>query len=144
MVDNISNCFRSYNKNLVLQAINGYTYLDVDEWLKNPKNIMLTNLAGDVGLFEHQTSLDCTVCGHCFFFSKGKEALNNASSMISKIFSPEYNIRHIVGFVEEDNLRMKHIATRLGFNRVGNKFEQDNYSFDTYLLANPRMENTHE
>jgi RimJ/RimL family protein N-acetyltransferase len=90
---------------------------DPDEWLDDPKNIALININDDVALFENQALSHKAVCGHYFFFSRGKEAVKAAQAFLKEIFS--YDIETIVGITPTDNKGALWMNRRLGFKEYG-------------------------
>lgn len=120
---------RTYDKTLVKAAIGDYADeirgLNLDEWLAHPKNVALTNVDGDVALFESQWALPGTVCGHYFFISRGKEARKTAIEMLEEIFTGPYDVQTIVGLTPLDNEGALWMNRQLGF--------QDNGTIETAI-----------
>lgn len=88
-------------------------------WLQNPNNIALINDNDDVALFEHQYRLTNTVCGHYFFFSRGKQAVAAAQKFLEEIFSNEYKVDTIIGLTPENHKAALWMNRRLGFKDNG-------------------------
>lgn len=113
---------RTYNVETVSKATEQYATeivgFNPEDWLDNPNNIALTNDKGDVALFEHQEFLQDTVCGHYFFFSRGKEAVKVAQEFLEEIFTDSY-VKTIVGLTPEDNKGALWMNRRLGFKENG-------------------------
>jgi hypothetical protein len=120
---------RTYDLEKVRTAVSQYADqivgLNVEEWLGNPKNIALINGNDDVALFEHQHFLTDTVCGHYFFFSRGKEALKAGRLFLREIFSGRYYVQTIVGITPEDHKGALWMNKQLGF--------KDNGSLETMI-----------
>jgi hypothetical protein len=89
-----------------------------EEWLANEKNIALINDNDDVALFEHQADLFDTVCGHYFFFSRGKDAIKAAQEFLKEAFTQTY-IETITGLTPLDNKGALWMNRRLGFKEHG-------------------------
>lgn len=90
-----------------------------EEWLSNDLNIALVNDDGDVALFEHQEGLENTVCGHYFFFSRGKQAVKAATEFLKEIFSENYYVQTITGLTPEEHKGALWMNRRLGFKDYG-------------------------
>lgn len=90
-----------------------------EEWLANDLNIALINPNGDVALFEHQDGLENTVCGHYFFFSRGKQAVKAAQDFLCEIFSGNYYVETITGLTPEEHKGALWMNRRLGFKDHG-------------------------
>lgn len=86
-------------------------------WLSNISNIALMNENGDIALFERQDT--DIVCGHYFFFSRGKEALRAAKDFLQEIFTGRYNVNTIVGITPLDNKGALWMNKRLKFSSYG-------------------------
>ena len=113
---------RTYDVDKVKAAIAQYADQIVgfnpEEWLGNPKNVALINNNHDVALFESQADLFNTVCGHYFFFSRGKEAVKAAQEFLEEVFTETY-IETITGLTPLDNKGALWINRRLGFKEYG-------------------------
>ena len=113
---------RTTNEQIVKQAIAAYTEeivgLNVSEWLGNEKNIALTNSYGDVAMFEHQQMLHNTVCGHYFFFSRGRQAITAGQQFLQELFA-NYYPEIIVGATPVDNRAALWMNRQLGFKEHG-------------------------
>ena len=90
-----------------------------DEWVNNPLNIALINKNQDVALFENQINLPKTVCGHYFFFSRGRSAIEAAKEFLKEIFSEEYNVETIIGLTPEGHKAALWMNRQLGFKENG-------------------------
>ncbi len=90
-----------------------------EEWLENDKNIALINDNQDIALFEHQANLVDTVCGHYFFFSRGKKAIKAAEEFLKEIFSGNYYVKTITGLTPETHKGALWMNRRLGFKDYG-------------------------
>ena len=90
---------------------------DPEEWLSDPLNIALINDNEDIALFENQIAATNAVCGHYFFFSRGKEAVKAATQFLREIFC--YDVQTIVGITPEDNKGAIWMNRRLGFKEYG-------------------------
>jgi hypothetical protein len=91
------------------------------EWLSHDGNIALINDNEDIALFEEQSDLaPGTVCGHYFFFSRGKQAVKAAENFLEEIFSePEYSVKTIMGLTPTDHKGALWMNKRLGFKEHG-------------------------
>jgi hypothetical protein len=90
-----------------------------DDWLANDMNIALTNEDDDIALFEHQVDLTNTVCGHYFFFSRGKKAVKASKEFLEEIFSGKYYVETIIGLTPETHKGALWMNRRLGFKDHG-------------------------
>ena len=90
-----------------------------DDWVDHRYNVALTNDAGDIGLFEWEPTLEGTVCGHYFFFSRGKSAKAVAIAMISNVFDNYDFIHRIVGLTPMDNKPALWMTRQLGLTDCG-------------------------
>ena len=113
---------RTYDINLILQATEQYSK-DIEgfypkQWIQNPLNIALINSNQDVGLFENQYKLEKTVCGHYFFFSRGKEAIKAAQEFLEEVFTNTY-IETIIGLTPLDHKGALWLNRKLGFKENG-------------------------
>ena len=115
---------RTYDVNKVKAATAQYAReiegFHPEEWLANEKNIALINDKDDVALFEHQADLLNTVCGHYFFFSRGKEAVKAAEQFLEEVFETTYvqSLPALTAFVSNNDTgsidcpsAVHHIAT---------------------------------
>jgi hypothetical protein len=113
---------RTTNKDVVQKAIQTYAKeivgLDLEEWLANPLNIALTNEHGDVAMFEHQVDLPMMVCGHYFFFSRGKQAIQESHKFLKELFT-DYYPEGIIGATPEEHKAALWMNRRLGFKDCG-------------------------
>lgn len=113
---------RTYDVETVKAAVAQYAEhivnFDPEEWLSNPKNIALTNDNYDVALFEDQADLFGTVCGHYFFFSRGKHAVKAAQEFLEELFTTT-DVQMILGITPEDNKGALWMNRRLGFKESG-------------------------
>lgn len=98
------------------EAIEGFY---PEEWLSNPLNIALINDNDDIALFEHQLGLTNTVCGHYFFFSRGKEAYKAGLEFLEEVFTNTY-VETIIGLTPLDNKGALWMNRKLGFKEHGN------------------------
>ena len=113
---------RTYDVGKIRRAT--YDYMDEikgfypEEWIEDELNVALINDNGDIALFENQASLKNTVCGHYFFFSRGKQAVEAAQEFLKEIFSDSYQINTILGLTPTDNRGALWMNKRLGFTEV--------------------------
>lgn len=115
---------RTYNLNKILKATSQYRQeiegFNPKEWLAYHGNIALINEGGDVALFEEQSCLaPSTVCGHYFFFSRGRQAVKAAEAFLEEIFSEEYNVQTIMGLTPTNHKGALWMNRRLGFKEHG-------------------------
>jgi hypothetical protein len=110
---------RTYSTDKVKAATSQYATeivgFEPEEWLSNEMNIALINDNDDVALFEHQVNLTNTVCGHYFFFSRGKEAIRASKDFLNDIFSNDYYVETITGLTPEEHKGALWMNRRLGF-----------------------------
>lgn len=90
-----------------------------DEWLGNELNTAYITDEGDVALFEWEPSLPGTVCGHYFFFARGRKAMDLANQFIDKLFSEREDVTRIVGLTPLTNKPALWITRQLGFTDCG-------------------------
>ena len=114
---------RTYDLKKVKQAVAQYSEeiegFEPEEWLSNELNIALINKNDDVALFENQLGLENTVCGHYFFFSRGKEAVKAAKDFLKEIFSDDYYVETIIGLTPLDHKGALWLNRKLGFQEHG-------------------------
>lgn len=114
---------RTYDIVKVKQATSQYAEeiegFDPEEWLANEMNIALINKNDDIALFEHQVNLTNTVCGHYFFFSRGKEAVKAAKDFLKEIFSDDYYVETITGLTPVEHKGALWMNRKLGFKDHG-------------------------
>ncbi len=114
---------RTYDEEKVKQATAQYAEeivgLDHKQWLANEKNIALINANDDVALFENQVNLTNTVCGHYFFFSRGKNAVKAAKEFLQEVFSDVYYVETITGLTPQDHKGALWMNKQLGFKDYG-------------------------
>lgn len=89
-----------------------------EEWLSNELNIALINDKDDIALFEHQADLTDTVCGHYFFFSRGKHAIKAAQEFLKELFTTTY-VKAITGLTPVEHKAALWMNRRLGFKEHG-------------------------
>ncbi len=115
---------RTYNLEKVRTATAQYADeiegLNIKEWLQNPLNVALINDKDDIALFENQAALKDTVCGHYFFFSRGKEAIKAAEEFLKEIFSEDYTVQTITGLTPVEHKGALWMNRTLGFKNHGN------------------------
>lgn len=115
---------RTFDTRKVKAATSQYsddiTGFEPHSWLFNPNNVALINDKNDIALFEHQADLFNTVCGHYFFFSRGKDALKAAKEFLEEIFSEQYNVDTITGLTPIDHKGALWLNRQLGFRENGN------------------------
>lgn len=114
---------RTYNTEKIMKAIGTYAEkivgLDIHEWIDDPKNIALINEHGDVAMFENQVAMPNTVCGHYFFFSRGKKAVKAALNFLPEIFSDKYEVDTILGLTPLEHKGALWMNRKLGFVEHG-------------------------
>lgn len=113
---------RTYDLDKIKQAVAQYSE-DVegfypDEWIKNDLNIALVNDNNDIALFENQAGLSNTVCGHYFFFSRGKDAVKAATEFLKEVFTTTY-VETITGLTPTNHKGALWMNRRLGFKEHG-------------------------
>lgn len=87
-----------------------------EEWVKESRNIALTNYNDDIALFEWFK--DGCVYGHYFFRSRGRAAVIAAQEFISELFTTT-DIKVIVGMTPITNKKAKWMNRMLGFKYTG-------------------------
>jgi hypothetical protein len=92
--------------------------LDIEEWLANPFNIALTNDKGDVAMFEHQVNLGAVVCAHYFYFSRGKQAIEESEKLLRELFTEHYP-EVIIGLTPVEHKAALWMNRKLGFKEHG-------------------------
>lgn len=113
---------RTYDLDKILKAMEQYSE-EIEgfypkEWIQNPCNIALINTNDDVALFEHQANLKDTVCGHYFFFSRGKEAVKVAQEFLEELFTTTY-VKTITGLTPVTHKGALWMNRKLGFKENG-------------------------
>lgn len=136
---------RTADPGLVATAIAEYPVqgLNIPEWVANPANVALTNNEGDVSLFERQWRKPNTVCGHYFFKSRGKEALEVAQAMLKQIFTGSYDIDVIIGLTPVEHKGALGMNKRLGFTSHG-QIDTASGPCEFVLLTKTEWENMNE
>lgn len=113
---------RTYDIGKVKAAVAQYAEeiigFDPETWLQNEDNIALINDNDDVALFENQAGLSNTVCGHYFFFSRGKEAIKAGKEFLKEIFETTY-VETITGLTPENHKGALWMNRKLGFQDHG-------------------------
>lgn len=114
---------RTVDADLVRNAVGLYDTnvvgLDPEQWVGNPANVALTNEEGDVALFERQWRLPSSVCGHYFFKSRGRAAIDAALQMLEEIFTGPYGVQTIIGLTPLDNRPALWMNRKIGFTSGG-------------------------
>lgn len=114
---------RTYDVGKVLAATNAYKEniegFEPEEWLADPFNIALINDGDDVALFENQVDLKQTVCGHYFFHSRGKKAIQAAQNFLEEVFNDYDHVETIIGLTPTDHKGALWMNKRLGFKEHG-------------------------
>lgn len=105
-------------RNAVTQYAENIEGFHPDEWVANERNIALVNSNDDIALFEHQAGLKNTVCGHYFFFSRGKEAVKAAQQFLEEVFTTTY-VETITGLTPTNHKGALWMNRRLGFKEHG-------------------------
>jgi len=110
---------RTYNLDKIEKAVSQYSEEIVGfnplKWVSNLNNVALINNNDDVALFERQYLNPKSVCGHYFFFSRGKKALIAAKEFLKEIFKDEYDIEIILGLTPTDHKGALWMNKQLGF-----------------------------
>ena len=110
-VDVVTKAMAQYAENI--------TGFDPDGWLNNDNNIAYTTDEGDVALFEGEDNLPGSVCGHYFFFVRGRKAFDLANACIDRLFADREDIKRIVGLTPMDNKPALWMTRQLGFTDCG-------------------------
>lgn len=111
---------------------NGKIKVDPVEWIANPTNIVLTNDAGDLAIFE--IGVKNIYTGHYFFKSRGREALNAGRDFLDELFNTCYNIPILMGLVPLHNRAARWLSRQLGFTSYGAMQFQDN-DYEMFILT---------
>ena len=113
---------RTYDLNKIKAATSQYAEeiegFEPSGWIENELNIALINDNDDIALFEHQADLADTVCGHYFFFSRGKEAIKAANEFLDYVFENTY-VKIIIGLTPAEHKAALWMNRRLGFKENG-------------------------
>lgn len=113
---------RTHDVNKIKKAVSQYSKevegFVPEEWVNNDLNIALINSSDDIALFEHQYKLKNTVCGHYFFFSRGKDAVKAAQEFLKEAFTNTY-IETIIGLTPLDHKGALWLNRKLGFQEHG-------------------------
>ena len=99
--------------------------LDIGEWLGDKSNVALADEEGDVSLFERQPHQPQTVCGHYFFHSRGRKAIDSAEAFLEEIFTGPYDVQVIFGLTPLEHRAALWMNKRLGFTTYGT-IDEDN------------------
>lgn len=117
---------RTYDPDLVSKAVSLYAKeiegFDPQEWLKDEKNIALTDMFGNVSLFEWFSPGVYT--GHYFFEDRGKKAVEIAKAMLSRVMMFE-DVKVIRGLTPLTQLGARWLSKHIGFKSYG--------ATDTYI-----------
>ena len=96
----------------------GILGFDPEQWIKDDKNICLTDGNKNFTLFEYNSK--GVVTGHYFFVYRGKAALSLCKEMLREIFSEKYNdIKVIKGLTPLEKLGARWMNKQLGFKSYG-------------------------
>lgn len=87
-----------------------------EDWLGNNDNIALTDMFGNVSLFEWFSPGIYT--GHYFFVDRGKQAIEIAEAMLARVFMNE-DVRVIRGVTPLTQLGARWLSRHLGFKGYG-------------------------
>jgi hypothetical protein len=125
---------RTFDTVVVEKAIETYAEkiigLDISDWLCYTTNIALTNQSGDIALFERQWRQPSTVCGHYFFHSRGRQAIDAANGFLAELFSGPYEVEVVTGLTPSDHRAALWMNKRLGFKSHGSLTVDDrDYEF---------------
>lgn len=88
----------------------------VDLWLAFDKNVALINERNDVGLFEYRN--DGTYTLHCFFHSRGRDAVQAARELLDYAFN-ETPVKITIGFTPVDKKGAMWLCRHVGFDILG-------------------------
>ncbi len=92
--------------------------LPPEVWLKDDSNLALyVPETGDVALFEKRSG--GAYCGHYFFRSRGKKAVEVAKILLSEFFSSYGNL--VIGFTPLDKKGAVWLTRHLGFTVLCNE-----------------------
>jgi hypothetical protein len=115
--------YRTFDVGKVSKAVQQYGEVegfDPLSWLENTKNVALTNENDDIALFERQEDMgDVFVCGHYFFWSRGKEAIKASKEFLVEVFEGPYSVEVIMGLTPLDHKAALWMNTKLGFKSHG-------------------------
>jgi len=111
---------RMHDPSLVREALKLYPFeeidFDVEDWITDPSNIVLSDERGNLGLFEECSTK--TYSGHYFFKDKGKIAKDLAVRMLSIIFD-EYEAELVRGLTPTKHRAALWMNRQLGFKPYG-------------------------
>ena len=114
---------RTYDVEKIKAAVSQYsTEIEgfyPEEWVENELNVALINENDDIALFENQLGLENTVCGHYFFWSRGKQAYEAAKKFLEEIFSDDSYVQTITGLTPIEHKGALWMNRRLGFKEHG-------------------------
>lgn len=113
--------YRTYDPVLVAYALETYDEtplgLDISDWLMYNTNVALADEHGNVALFERQARLPSSVCGHYFFHSRGRAAINAAEGFLKEIFTGPYDVQTIIGLTPVEHKGANWMNRKLGFKQ---------------------------
>lgn len=101
----------------VSQYATEITGFDPSDWSDNLNNWALSNDNGDIALFEYE--YDGVYSGHYFFFSRGKEAVKAAKSLLKSFWTMNEDAKVIRGLTPLENLGARWMNKQLKFKSYG-------------------------
>jgi len=111
---------RMHDPDLVREALKLYPFedidLDVDSWIADPDNIVLSDDRGNLGLFE--LSSTGVYNGHYFFKDRGRYAINLAVEMLATVFE-KYRAEMVQGLTPTKHKAALWMNRQLGFQSHG-------------------------
>lgn len=115
--------------------------VNAQEWVDNPKHIVLENDDGDLALFE--PGIKHVYSGHYYFKSRGRKAIEAGKSFLDEFFNTCYNIDVLTGLVPIKHLGARWLSRQLGFSSHGVVDYIDNKHYELFILTKKEF-NSHE
>lgn len=134
---------RTYDLDLIKPA---YMFLCQDvknpvlfeDWMSNQQNIVLTNIHGDIALFE--IGFKNIYTGHYYFKSRGKQAIQAARDFLDELFNTCYNISVLLGLTPIDKKHASWLSRQVGFKSYG--FEELNgKQYEIFIITKKEFNN---
>ncbi len=133
---------RTFSPEVIQKAVDlfpeGTETFDPSDWLSKEKNIAITNDKGDVILLDYQH--EKVYCGHWFFFSRGRQAIEAAEDAGEYIFN-KTPCEVIIGATPLQKLGARWLSKKMGFTSYG-VLEYDQGPCELLILTKKEYQRT--
>lgn len=95
------------------------TIVDPIEWLSDQNNLVLENDRGDLGLMEYGIQAKKVHSCHCYFKSRGRQAVKAAREFLDELFNTCYNVDILMTMTPIERREVRWFSRQAGFTSYG-------------------------